>query len=293
MASYQEIFMKEKQTIIYILSNQRSGSTLIENILSKSSQMVSLGESFLMGGHIQKTGPGGAWDWNCSCGASMEECDFWRKVYQKLHISDPKKITNTQIINPKGKDADYQKKMNKEAKSLMNRIYAQVFEITNCSILIDSSKEAFYGTSLYKDSPYNFKFIHLRRDLRAVSISRDKWRKKYGKKDMRLLKLLVSNYLHRLNSRFMLRKVKKKDVFDLNYEEFFQNPQQTLDDMSKFFGFDSYEIPKYMELNNDHTIAGTPNRFRKTEIKYDDRWHGIAKKNPIFNSLGYIFNKIG
>lgn len=91
----------------------------------------------------------------------------------------------------------------------------------------------------------------------------------------------------------MLRNVKKKDVFNLNYEEFFQNPQQTLNEMSNFFGFDSYDIPEFMELNNDHTIAGTLNRFKKTKIKYDDRWHSIAKKHPLFNALGYILNKIG
>ncbi|WP_431124021.1 sulfotransferase [Flagellimonas flava] len=285
--------MKEKQTIIYILSNQRSGSTLIENILSKSSQMVSIGESYLLGGHIQKTGPGGAWDWNCSCGSSMETCEFWNKVYQKLGVTDPKQIKNTQIDAPKGKEAAHQIEMNEEARSLMNKVYKAVFEITNCDVLVDSSKEAFYGTSLYQKSPFNFKFIYLKRDLRAVSISRDKWRKKYNKKDMSLLKLLASNYLHRLTCRSMLRNVKKEDVFHLKYEEFFKNPQQTLDEMSEFFGFDRYEVPEYMELNDDHTIAGTPNRFKKTKIQYDDRWHNVAKKHPLFNGLGYILNKLG
>lgn len=284
--------MKQRQTIVYIMSNQRSGSTLIENILSKSPQIVSVGESYLLGGHIQKIGPGSAWDWNCSCGSSLEECDFWKKVYRKLNISNPKEITNTKIIYPKGKDTDYQKKMNEGALSMMNQVYMAAFEITNCSVLIDSSKEAFYGTSLYKNSPYNFKFIYLKRDLRAVSISRHKWRKKYNKNDIGLLKLLLANYLHRINCRFMLRNVKKKDVFNLNYEDFFQNPQQTLNEMSNFFGFDSYGIPEFMELNNDHTIAGTLNRFKKTKIKYDDGWHSIAKKNPLFNALGYILNKI-
>lgn len=285
--------MKEKQTIIYILSNQRSGSTLIENILSKSSQMVSIGESYLLGGHVQKTGPGGTWDWNCSCGSSLVACDFWKKVYRKLNISDPKEITNTTIDYPKGKHKERQVKMNNEALSLMNKVYKAVFEITNCEVLVDSSKEPFYGTYLYHNSPFNFKFVYLKRDLRAVSISKYRWRKKYNKKKVGHLKLLIANYLHRLICWYMLRDVNKEDVFSLKYEDFFINPQQTLNDMSNFFGFDKYEVPEYMELNNDHTIAGTPNRFKKTKIKYDDRWHSFAKKHPIFNGLGYILNKIG
>lgn len=285
--------MKERQTIIYIMSNQRSGSTLIENILSKSSQIVSIGESYLLGGHIHKIGPGGAWDWNCSCGSSLEDCDFWRKVYRELKISKPNEIMNTKILYPKGEDKNLIIEENNKVILLMNRIYRAVFNITSSSVLIDSSKEAFYGTSLYKNSPYNFKFIYLKRDLRAVSISRNKWRKKYKKEDLGLFKLLLSNYLHRINCWYMLRRVNKNDVFILNYEDFFKSPQQILNNMSDFFGFDSFDIPEYMELNNDHTIAGTPNRFEKRKIKYDDSWYSIAKEHPFFNFLGYLLNKIG
>ncbi|WP_422080644.1 sulfotransferase [Ulvibacterium sp.] len=285
--------MSERKTIIYILSNQRSGSTLIENILSKSNQMVSIGESFLLGGYIHKIGPGVAWDWNCSCGESLEHCHFWNQVYEKIGIADPRDIKNTKIIFPKGKNKDHQKELNKQAKSLMNRIYSAVFDITDCDILVDSSKEAFYGISLYQNSPYKFKFIHLRRDLRAVSISKHKWRKKYNKKHVSHIKLLLANYLHRLHCKSMLKRVDKKDVFDLNYEDFFKNPQKTLDDISDFFGFDAYKVPEFMELNNDHTIAGTPNRFKKTRIKYDNRWEDVAKKRPFFNACGYVLNRIG
>jgi len=285
--------MKDRQTIIYIMSNERSGSTLIENILSKSPQIVSVGETYLLGGYIHKVGPGFTWDWNCSCGNSLMECDFWNKIYRHLNIPDPREIKNTKIIYPKRKDKDYQKLKNEEVVSLMNQIYEAVFENTNCSIVVDSSKKAFHGTSLYQNSPYNFKFIYLRRDLRAVTFSKQKWRKRYGAKDISLFKLLIANYLQRLWCKFMLRKVDKKDVFYLNYEDFFENPQQILDDMSKFFGFDHYKMPKFMELVDDHTIAGTPNRFEKRKIKYDAGWLSTAKKRPLINALGVILNKIG
>ncbi|MFS4455774.1 hypothetical protein ACKWB9_06580 [Maribacter sp. 2304DJ31-5] len=285
--------MKDRQTIIYIMSNERSGSTLIENILTKSSQIVSVGETYLLGGYIHKVGPGFTWDWNCSCGNSLLECDFWNKIYRHLNISDPREIKNTKIIYPKRKDKGRQKSKNDEVASLMNQIYASVFETANCSIVVDSSKKAFHGTSLYQNSPYNFKFIYLKRDLRAVTFSKQKWRKKYGAKDISLLKLLIANYIHRLWCFIMLRKVNKKDVFYLKYEDFFERPQQTLDDMSKFFGFDSYEMPEFMELVNDHTIAGTPNRFEKRKIKYDAKWLSNVKKHPLINALGIILNKIG
>lgn len=285
--------MKEKQTIIYIMSNERSGSTLIENILSKSPQIVSVGETYLLGGYIHKVGPGFTWDWNCSCGTSLAECDFWNKIYRNLNISDPQEITNTKIIYPRGKDKNHIIKTNEKVITLMNDIYTAVFETTDCTVLVDSSKKPFHGTSLYQNSNFNFKFIYLKRDLRAVTLSKQKWRKKYGQKDISNLKLLLANYLHRLRCRSVLRKIRKEDVFHMNYEDFFDNPQNTLNEMSKFFGFKAFEMPEFMALNNDHTIAGTPNRFEKRKIKYDAGWLTSVKKRPFINSLGYILNKIG
>ncbi|PIB23023.1 hypothetical protein BFP75_11005 [Maribacter sp. 4G9] len=275
------------------MSNQRSGSTLIENILSKSTEIISVGETYLLGGYLHKKGPGSAWDWNCSCGSNLNDCDFWKKIFNRLKLKDLEVIKNTKIIYPKGPDKELIKEENKHVATLMNNIYNAVFDITHCSILVDSSKEAYHGISLYRNSQFNFKFIYLKRDLRAVSISRQKWRRKYDKENLSLLKLLLANYIHRINCWFLLRSVKKKDIYNLNYEDFFKNPQEIFNDMSEFIGFNSFSVPDYMELNDDHTIAGTPNRFEKRKIKYDDGWHDVAKKNPFFNFLGYILNKIG
>ena len=286
--------MKAKQSIIYIMSNQRSGSTLIENILSKSSEIVSIGESFLLGGYIHREGPGKVFDWRCSCGATLVECEFWNKVYGELGITHASEINNTKIVDPNSRDAlPDQKELNVEARLLKNRIYSAIFKITGSRVLIDSSKEAFNGLYLYHNSPYNFKFIYLKRDLRAVTISKHNWRTKYNKKDVGMIKLLLANYLHRVKCKIILSKIDKKDVFNLNYEDFFEDPQQALNKMSLFFGFKPFNVPEYMELSDDHTIAGTPNRIQKRKIQYDDRWHAVSKKKVLFNALGYLLNKIG
>ena len=48
----------EKITVIYIISDRRSGSTLLENMLSKSEEIISVGELAMIRGHIYKEGPG-------------------------------------------------------------------------------------------------------------------------------------------------------------------------------------------------------------------------------------------
>jgi hypothetical protein len=77
--------MQKKIKVIYIISDRRSGSTLLENILSKSAETVSIGELAMLKGHIAKDGPGELWDWNCSCGKPIMQCEFWSKVLAGIY----------------------------------------------------------------------------------------------------------------------------------------------------------------------------------------------------------------
>src|SRR5206468_10691536 len=81
--------MNDKPTIIYIMSDNRSGSTLLENILSKSDECFSVGELAMLKGHLLKTGPGANWNWNCSCGQAFNECPFWLAIIKKTYEVNP------------------------------------------------------------------------------------------------------------------------------------------------------------------------------------------------------------
>ncbi len=51
-------------------------------------------------------------------------------------------------------------------------------------------------------------------------------------------------------------------------------------------------LPEYMELDNDHTVGGTPNRFEKRKIHFDNNWKKSVANKPLFNYLGVILNKL-
>ena len=53
--------IEKKPTVIYIIADRRSGSTLLENMLSKSEEIISVGELAMLKGHILKEGPGEMW----------------------------------------------------------------------------------------------------------------------------------------------------------------------------------------------------------------------------------------
>src|SRR5215210_5840531 len=80
--------MKKQLTIIYVISDRRSGSTLLENILSKSPEVISVGELAMLKGHILKQGPGERWNWNCSCGQQITQCTFWAPVLKDTYFNN-------------------------------------------------------------------------------------------------------------------------------------------------------------------------------------------------------------
>lgn len=278
-------------TILYIVSDVRSGSTVLENILSKSKDIISLGELHLLDSHIHKGKWGATWNWNCSCGKSFTTCEFWLSVYKELGIKSAQEITKTQLS-----EGYYNRKddisQHNEAIQILNKIYQAVFKLSNCKVIIDSSKSPFQGVELYKNRENIFKFIHLKRDVRAVTISKNKWSIKFFNKPLNLYKVLINTFRYRAQSNSALKNVKEEDIFTIGYEEFFENPQHHLNKIADFVGFQRIEMPEYMVLQNDHTIAGTPNRFEKRKIKLDENWKESARKNPIFNALGYILNKL-
>lgn len=288
-----EFFMTNKRTILYILSNQRSGSTLLENVLSKSSEITSVGELYHLDSHIHKGKWGETWEWNCSCGRSFEVCEFWGEIYNKIGIANPKEIKKTEVTGTKNVDEDNVRMENEKTIALLNNIYDAVFMVSGNSIIVDSSKVPFQGISLYENSPFDFKIIHLKRDLRAIAVSKKKWSSKFKKKNVSLLKLLLANFYYKMMCKQMLKKVDSDHLLEISYENFMNAPQYHLDKIADFANFEKFAFPEYMELQNDHTVAGTPNRFVKRKISYDNRWESVAKKNPFFNILGYLLSKIG
>ena len=85
------------------MADNRSGSTLLENILSKSDECFSVGELAMLKGHLLKTGPGGNWNWNCSCGKPLNECLFWSPIIKKTYDANPENFFTSINWNFKSK----------------------------------------------------------------------------------------------------------------------------------------------------------------------------------------------
>jgi len=282
------------------VSDSRSGSTLLENILSKSEDALSVGELHHLDSHYNKGQWGKTWGWKCSCGSSLKKCVFWNKVFANLKLSGVNGISTTTV--------DYQKfywkylpklasnfdtKENAKSLGILDHVYNSIFDISEKKVIIDSSKNPLQGLAIYEKLHYDVKVIYLKRDLRSLVLSKIKWHKKFSGKKANIYKVLIACVFFRLRCLDCLNKIEDKDKIVITYEDLSSNPQNTIGLILDKFEQQKFEVPKFMSFgNDDHTIGGSPNRFDIREIKYDDAWKSKIVKRPLFNNIANLFNRI-
>jgi hypothetical protein len=277
------------------MSDVRSGSTLLENILSNAENTLSVGELHHLDSHLYKGKWGKTWNWTCTCGKNIIDCEFWGKILSNLK-NKKIKVDNTSLKKVNKNDSGLEVKekydYNKKVIKLINEIYAAVFEETGSDIIIDSSKHTEHGFELYKKSNYKIKIIYLKRDIRAVVLSKLKWAKKFGHKNSSIYKTLYGTKLHDIFLKKQIKQVANEDIIRVSYEELAKKPQETINKIIKKFELPYFNVPEYMDFSCNHTIGGTPNRFEKSKIMYDNGWKKQSNKMPFFHMIAKVIDFI-
>ncbi|MAO57897.1 MAG: hypothetical protein CL549_11440 [Alcanivorax sp.] len=275
--------------VVYIISDVRSGSTLLDNILAACPGAVSVGELSLLASFLYKGNVGKHVQWKCTCGATITDCGFWGEVISRLSGEGiPIQETSFAALSR----IDGKRQIDEAAKGKVTQgndeIYKKVFALSNAKLIIDSSKDAEQGLHLYKQSIHNVKIIYIERDIRAVSSSKYKWNMRFNSESVSSVRLLRRSMRVRKKIKTKLRGVRENDLVCVKYKELADNPQKTIDRIFRHFQMEPYRVPKYMDMSNGHSIGGTPNRYKKVPVKYDDTWKEFARKRPFFNIIGGI-----
>lgn len=296
-------------TVIYIMSDNRSGSTLLENILSKSNECFSVGELAMLKGHLLKQGPGERWNWNCSCGKSFTDCSFWSPILSEAQIKNDAEFLTNVTWSFKSKLLivysflpflfnNWLKKISKKQASIkvtntLNKLYPLISKQSNKKYIIDSSKNPVQAFTVYENcKDIDVKIIWLKRDIRAIATSKRKWKELNKKREKSLFRLLWDIFYYKQVCATVIRMAKPEDVLVMDYEMLATNLQSSLDNICKHFSLENYTAPVYMELVEDHTVAGTPGRFTKKPIQYDPTWKDAYQSEKLSWITGGILNKL-
>ena len=289
--------------IIYIGGSGRSGSTVLTKLLNFWEGFTGVNEMcYLWRNGIHNNYP-------VSDGTIFSKSVFWQTVLKNVFPDG--KITREQIdffsqTNYVGLGNLARNMLRRKHSSgtstvyetTTKRLYEAVAALSDAQYIIDSSKTPDYAYLLSRLDTVDLYFIHLVRDPRGVAYS---WGKKFKRTDvqqgvdveMASFGLLKGTFRWiKWNIGCELMRYRCKKYIRIRYEDFVQNPQQTLDTLTTWLGIHE-GLPKYylteggfhdIHRAQDVSIWGNPkvrNKQGAIRVKSDNAWIkklGFGKK---------------
>lgn len=287
--------------IIYIAGDGRSGSTLLELVISNESNTISIGEAYRFWKRYYEG------DSNCGCGNQISNCEFWNAIHEELCTIDGYepdliwdqiqfllKFKNRHRIQKYLTGPEYN-----QLKIVVTKFYLKVYELTGVGNIIDGSKSTGWLRILNVLLPEKMEIIHLERNLEAVANS---WRRKmqlpeYSNKRVwmpqKSIWLSVKTWL---KIKYTMRFYRKKNNYTfLSYEDFVLNPE-------KFISYLRRRLKLDIDITNlgfpsNHSIGGNPMR-NNTEsrleiaVSHNKLNHLNSLQKLCLKSIGVVAKKL-
>jgi len=307
--------MPQKIPIIYILSNGRSGSTLLDMVLGASAEAWTVGEAqFLPLDYTHNVQP-------CGCGASIKDCDFWQRVCPDIplfqgqhpieHFRAPDRkgkvlrwgllqtlwtgrlsAKKAAVIQAYGRlNHDYFSAVLKEAQ---NRKGPQV------RWLVDASKDPYRLLWLQKSGYFDVRVIHLTKDPRAFVYSTTRKEAAINfKKTVRMSgRWLIENALCTRACKMNFTPEQYKHI---RYEDLASSPESIVGSLSQWLDAEFVnDLKASFREQENHAVSGNLMRWQKTDIKLDEKWKKHLPRTcrnivevitrPLSRAYGYDFD---
>lgn len=305
--------------IIYIIGDVRSGSTLLDYLLSLSNGSVSVGELARVSNFFfQNDLVAKSWDFKCGCGEPVRECPFWNKVVssevkerEELQTKVAIKLPKYQVIIRKLLERSIERVLSRK-KSVERgaRVASNVWEIyrrileacPGTSLIIDSSKSAVQAYYLNKFAVNDIKFIVIERNIKAVAYSKmNRVREKASFVEIKAkgtISSIFSSFLvvwrNRIITNLIQNELPNDKVLRITYERLAESPQETMDEICNWANISSVSIDKAFSEAKffPHQIGGSPGKFSKPTIKVDQRFEEFYRKNYVANYFGNRLAKL-
>ena len=235
-------------TVAYISCTNRSGSTLLENLLGNHTRVHSTGELRNLRAYLTANRkyfyP--VYPLRCSCGKEVRECYFWKDITQELGEPLARIELNFSFAlgrQPNGTADRLRRKFEKmffhdhpswfdnpTVQNLLKystvaencfRFYEAVAKARGCDVVVDSSKLPHRFSALYRCHPEQVRIIILYRNPFAVAYSM----MKRGISAEKASQQWVNMYQH---LQCLLREIAAAHTMTVRYEELCKDPPSEL-----------------------------------------------------------------
>lgn len=254
--------------MLYIMGTARSGSTILEIMLSKGRGCFGAGEisSLVQDGFLENR--------QCSCGKNCRDCEVWGRAFEDLGAAEDD-LSSWAAVQ---KEMDWHDGFFRQATGMVGREAGQAYgkwnrrllEVlkakTGSEIIVDSSKYAGRALALQRVVGADVRVICLTRSPEGLMTSFAKANKDEQRPKKPLAALFY--YVVTLASlRLAVVLLGRKNVFHLKYEDLVTDPEKTLDAIGKWSDVDFAEsllrLKEGLEFEVGHVVTG--NRLRKKE----------------------------
>lgn len=267
--------MSKKVKIIYIIGHERSGSTLLHNILGQSKEMEALGELRHFWKRIVDNG-------DCGCGKKADKCERWSPVFSNvsgfpLRQKKHKLERFSPILVVPGIQFLLRVLWRKHF-AFLRSFYGYLMNSSDATYLVDSSKSMLHFFILAKCLKFEVTTIQILRNPLGVEYSLFK-RKHKGMDDYvnhnYIWSSLFSDFRY-FFFRLILSRFSKQ-ALTVKYEDVVDNYHDTFHSLFRDLGIKD-SVPSLEEgtidLKPTHTIGGSPSRFKygKVTLGLDNSW---------------------
>ncbi len=251
--------------ILYIMGTGRSGTTILEILLSNNPGIFGVGEvtNIFQDGFTD--------DETCSCGKPTSACEHWSSVRQQCNWKEAD-ISN---LNQLFVDIAWHTQFPKVASGLVTRNKKVIFSKTNeclfqssadisdANIVVDSSKYAGRALELARAFPQSVKIICLTRSPAGLINAFKKT--DAAEQKPKSLSGTIYYYLYTLACFRIVAWLLKSRVLRIRYEDMIANPDQTLCRIESWGGIDLSQTKSILKekkwLETGHIVTG--NRLRR------------------------------
>jgi hypothetical protein len=276
---------EDRVKVLYIAGCERSGSTILHNVLGQI-------EGFFAGGELRNLWFKLLGNEPCGCGVTLRDCEVWRGVLEEAfggvdrvdaqEMARLRKIARNRHLPlwlwPGGKRLLLSRL--EKYPATLETLYRAIRSTTGSRVIVDSSKSPLYGQVLGLLPSIDLYVVHIVRDPRGVEHSRLR-RKRSGHPKYvghnSLQGSLVWNVSNLITEDVFGRRLPGRHMM-VRYEDFVQGPKEQVEWILRLVGEDASQLPflheRLVNLDATHTVGGSPSRRRtgEIELRLDEEW---------------------